>query len=423
MKADTSSEVQRFYNFAPYPPVRRLMNYEHPDFSRSILNHLLRRREGIAGWFSPDMKIWVAGCGTQQAVEVGLNFPEAEVIATDLSDASIGWSKSLAEQAGVKNVTFSRGDLLESSFEREFDLVVCTGVLHHLKEPDVGLAVIHQSLKPTGCAHLFVYNRSHRAPLKRFRKLLSSLGGNSLNFPQKKAFANQLLDLILTRGGDNEWIEQLRYFEPAHIRESSEFEDTLLHPQEVDYDPKDLRSFLDRARMRHVSWMLPYAWDDLNENMGTEVRALLDTLQDEQRWDATYLFQGRHSPHLEFIATRDDSPEFQPFSDRELMSKRPLVCNHLVRSVDASGRLGSLNAIVPYRVDGENLYFISPAGDKRSDQWYGFSRKTEKLVGSCDGTRSIAELCCEFNLSEGKLLKFFREKMLPPSAIVICGTL
>ena len=40
---------------------------------------------------------------------------------------------------------------------RSFDLIVCTGVLHHLADPDAGLRALRSVLKPEGAMYLMVY--------------------------------------------------------------------------------------------------------------------------------------------------------------------------------------------------------------------------------------------------------------------------
>jgi 2-polyprenyl-3-methyl-5-hydroxy-6-metoxy-1,4-benzoquinol methylase len=43
-----------------------------------------------------------------------------------------------------------------------FDQIVCTGVLHHLADPDAGLRALREVLVPDGAMHLMVY-----APYRR----------------------------------------------------------------------------------------------------------------------------------------------------------------------------------------------------------------------------------------------------------------
>ena len=45
---------------------------------------------------------------------------------------------------------------------RSFDLVVCTGVLHHLPDPDCGLRALRDVLRPSGAMRLMVYARYGR---------------------------------------------------------------------------------------------------------------------------------------------------------------------------------------------------------------------------------------------------------------------
>jgi 2-polyprenyl-3-methyl-5-hydroxy-6-metoxy-1,4-benzoquinol methylase len=41
--------------------------------------------------------------------------------------------------------------------QTHFDQIVCTGVLHHLADPDKELAALYGLLKPDGVMHLMVY--------------------------------------------------------------------------------------------------------------------------------------------------------------------------------------------------------------------------------------------------------------------------
>ena len=46
---------------------------------------------------------------------------------------------------------------------RDFDLIVCTGVLHHLVDPDEGLAALRNVLRPGGAMLIMVYAPYGRA--------------------------------------------------------------------------------------------------------------------------------------------------------------------------------------------------------------------------------------------------------------------
>ena len=53
--------------------------------------------------------MWVAGCGTNQAVITALMFPGARVLGTDLSEASLEGARRNADQLGVANLELHAG--------------------------------------------------------------------------------------------------------------------------------------------------------------------------------------------------------------------------------------------------------------------------------------------------------------------------
>jgi 2-polyprenyl-3-methyl-5-hydroxy-6-metoxy-1,4-benzoquinol methylase len=93
----------------------------------------------------------VAGCGTSQAAKVALCWPRAQVVGTDVSATSIQQTEKLKRKHGIDN--HERQQLpVERAVElgRIFDHMICTGVLHHLPDPDQGLTALHDVLVPEG---------------------------------------------------------------------------------------------------------------------------------------------------------------------------------------------------------------------------------------------------------------------------------
>lgn len=117
-------------------------------------------------------KIWVAGCGTNQAVITALKYPQSQVLGTDLSKQSLAAARSLAEQLNVTNVTLEERSLNEVEYDQEFDLVLCTGVIHHNFDPSSPLRSLYRALKKNGVLELFVYNYYHRITTTSFQKAI-----------------------------------------------------------------------------------------------------------------------------------------------------------------------------------------------------------------------------------------------------------
>ena len=99
------------------------------------------------------LRVLVAGCGTGDAIvalvrQLDLWAPGSQVVAVERSSASLAIARQRVEGlrntgydiAGV-NVTLIHGSLLDLSSLSvgQFDVVECSGVLHHLQDPVAGL--------------------------------------------------------------------------------------------------------------------------------------------------------------------------------------------------------------------------------------------------------------------------------------------
>ena len=74
-----------------------------------------------------DLDILIAGCGTN---------PDAKVVAVDVSQPSLDHQQFLKDKYGLWNLELRLLPIEElPTLGRDFDLVVSTGVLHHMVEP------------------------------------------------------------------------------------------------------------------------------------------------------------------------------------------------------------------------------------------------------------------------------------------------
>ena len=96
----------------------------------------------------------VAGCGTGHLpILYALLQPDSEILAVDLSLASLAYAARMTAQFGVSNIAYAQADILElGSLGRRFAIVECSGVLHHLDNPMAGWRVL-VDLYGARCAH------------------------------------------------------------------------------------------------------------------------------------------------------------------------------------------------------------------------------------------------------------------------------
>jgi SAM-dependent methyltransferase len=122
--------------------------------------------------------ILVAGCGTgREAVEVALIFPLAFVDAVDLSRASLAHGIRRAREMRIRNLAFKQADLLDlGHLGKTFDLIVSSGVLHHMREPLAGLRALLAALGPGGVLKVGLYSTIARAPIAEARAWIAKSG-------------------------------------------------------------------------------------------------------------------------------------------------------------------------------------------------------------------------------------------------------
>src|SRR5208283_6187920 len=150
--------VRAFYDRHPYPPPisnldRHRELYRNPD-RRRALSLLLWPTENQRA----NQEILIAGCGTSQAATYALREPDARITAIDISETSLRHTRDLQRRHGLANLELRRLAIERvGELGQMFDQIVCTGVLHHLPDPDTGLRALRGVLAPNGAMHLMVY--------------------------------------------------------------------------------------------------------------------------------------------------------------------------------------------------------------------------------------------------------------------------
>jgi SAM-dependent methyltransferase len=177
MASPTKSQVLRAqYEAWPYPQVPLLASLPstHPW---QLHTSWLWDRSG-SGEAPARPRIWIAGCGTFQPYAFALANPRAEIVATDLSEASLAIAKRRCLVHGQRRVRFLPVDLAAPSTwpDGEFDFIECYGVLMNLADPLAALAAMRARLAPGGVLRLMVYPHWSRARVFQIQRLARLLG-------------------------------------------------------------------------------------------------------------------------------------------------------------------------------------------------------------------------------------------------------
>lgn len=112
-----------------------------------------------------------AGCGGGQHTGWIAQVARS-VTAVDLNTAGLARERN----QGLANVRFVDGDIATIDLQRQFDAVLCVGVIHHTDDPDQAFANLYRHLRPGGLMIIWTYSAAGNEAVRWFvepaRKLL-----------------------------------------------------------------------------------------------------------------------------------------------------------------------------------------------------------------------------------------------------------
>jgi SAM-dependent methyltransferase len=295
-----AEQVRDFYDRYPYPrPIDSLETY------RQLWQDQQRRRADYH-LFWPDksykegLSILVAGCGTSQAAKHALRWPTAQVIGVDVSATSVRCTEELKRKYNLTNLQVYQLPIDRlSELEKTFDQIICTGVLHHLADPDAGLAALRTVLNLEGAMHLMVYAPYGRSGIYMLQEFCKRLGIG----PTDDGIRDLTDALRVLPSGHP--LEHLLHHAPD-FRQKAALADALLHPQDRAYSVPQFFDFIRKAQLTFGRWVRQAPYSPHCGAMAQIPQApRMAQLPLEEQYASAELFRGtmvRHSA----IVYRDD---------------------------------------------------------------------------------------------------------------------
>lgn len=293
--------IGEFYTSHPYPPPlenldRAVALWQDPNVHRAEFHLLWPNKECRA-----DFDVLVAGCGTWQAAKFAVCHPGARVVAIDISPTSLEHTEALKKKYNLANLETrqlpieSAGDL-----DRRFDLIVSTGVLHHLVDPDAGLRALRSVLGTDGAMYLMLYAPYGRTGVSMLQDYCRRLGVETTrqeigDLTQVLRMMPQHHPLVSMMRGSREGLD------------ANALVDALLNPRDRTYSVPQLFEFVERNDLKFARW----------------------------HWQAAY------SPYCGAIADTPHASRLAALSERDQFTQmelwRGLIANHdfIVQASDA----------------------------------------------------------------------------------------
>ena len=227
-----------------------------------------------------DLTILIAGCGTNQAACYAVTNPHCKVVGVDLSEASLGHEAYLKHKHGLENLELFRMSLGDvGSLRRTFDLIVCTGVLHHLPDPDAGLRCLRDVLRPHGVISIMVYGYYPRFGVYMMQEVFRVLG-----------LEQDEVGIQIVKHGIKDvpaWHHVRRYFAIApDLGYDSGLVDTFLHQLDRPFTVPQVLEFAGRNNLKFQSWLnnLDYSISASIMDPQNPLRQRVETLASAEQW-------------------------------------------------------------------------------------------------------------------------------------------
>jgi len=297
-----------FYAKFPYPwPPMNIVSLSDPGFEAAMLNQDLG--DWSHGTVSDAPEIWIAGCGTNQAVLTSLRFPKGTVRGSDISTTSLELCQNTASQLGVSNLELCEESLNQVDYHEQFDYVLSTGVIHHNADPEAVLRRVVQAVKPDGILELMVYNRHTwgiPAVFQKAVRMLSNAGADT-DFDRELHLSKKLVENFQIGNTVSDYLKRFRSCPEPMLA------DALLQPVLHGYTVESFAEMAERCGLQMMTYRLSVfdrKDDRLSWNMrfpDEELQGAYDALPDLERWQITNLLMSERSPEfLWFYFQRQD---------------------------------------------------------------------------------------------------------------------
>lgn len=225
------------------------------------------------GNYNPALKILIAGCGTNQAAAFAYANPAAEIVAIDVSQPSLDHEQFLKDKHQLQNLQLHLLPIEQApSLGMDFDLIVSTGVLHHMADPLLGLKALASCLRIDGVMGLMLYAKYGRIGVELLQSLFSDLG-----LSQDETALGLVKDAIAGLSNDH-YVQPYLKLAPT-MKSDIAIVDTFLPERDQSYTVDACLELVAAADLKFQGWFFKapyYAHDFFNpENKFYELIALL----------------------------------------------------------------------------------------------------------------------------------------------------
>lgn len=428
-----AADVRGHYEELPYP-YRDLEKEGHQFNASDGFNATAFNHHGWGGrrdLRAKETRILIAGDGTGDA---SINWAEtllgsdAEIVAIDLSSASIDRAKQRLAKRQLTNVTHHHMSILDlpAAGLGQFDVIECTGVLHHLPDPNAGLAALATQLKDDGIMGLMVYAQYGRMGVYMLQDLFRRLMRLDMTRYEQLKIARAFLDNVPATN----WITVKNELFLGDIQwpDGSGIFDLLLHTTDRAYTVPQLYNWVEGAGLKINMLFGDFTDDSLytpeNYNQDPLILAAVKDKNERERQTIAELMHGTIAKHNLYVTKQDKTPA--TFDDEMVITYGLMQSLFNSFTMEVTALLGQVNV-------GERVLF-RPRPFATAEMMFVTKRpSTIMLLQAINGVRTIGEIVSEvsrigkfsrndvrkdlqllYTEMRSRLLVFLRHQSVPP---------
>jgi SAM-dependent methyltransferase len=347
----------------------------------------------------------VAGGGTGDGtIMLATQMARAErpgrVTYLDRSRAAMKVARARAEARGLTNIDWVEGSIpdLPSLGLGPFDYIDCCGVLHHLPDPQAGLAALVSVLAPDGGMGLMVYAPHGRTGVYMVQEAMSLLA------PPDQAPAARLdvAKRVMKHLPDSNWLRFNRNFSDHVSGGEAGLYDLLLNPRDRAFTVTAFAALLASEGMAVSAFMEPMRYDPATWlQADPKLRARAAELDPTQQAALAEALTANMSVHIAYCR-RAAAPVAlaDPLLDTAVPVMREVPGVELVKSIRSDGGL-------PFLFDGLRAVVRLPP-------------EAPAILQAIDGVRTlgdIAALLTGRGMAEAKFRRAWAETFAAMQAV------
>ncbi|HET9876576.1 MAG TPA: class I SAM-dependent methyltransferase, partial [Mycobacterium sp.] len=206
--------------------------------------------------YKHDLDILIAGCGTNQAATFAFTNPGAKVVGVDISQPSLDHQQYLKEKHGLWNLELHLLPVEEApTLGLDFDLIVSTGVLHHLADPLAGMKALGRCLRRDGAIGLTLYARYTRIGVELLQAACRDVG-----LGQDATSVHIIKGVIAALPAEHPLRTYFAVEGDWELQYDAAVVDTFLHGRDRSYTVDDCIDLVTSAGLEFQGWLMnaPY---------------------------------------------------------------------------------------------------------------------------------------------------------------------